>query len=582
MKRLSRLVHLLSPFRLKFALAICSAIIGSIGVVAVPYVVQRFLKPLISHEQATIGMNAWLAIVAGMVFLTVSTYFGYRGMFSVAHEITADLRKKFVQLLLMLPLQTSRTMQSGELLDKFVRSVSDIEWFFKHTLLLSASVLVLAVGAVVMLVMLSWKLTLVLGILVAVAVIGLHRLFHRVRLARQDEEQLSGNLLSRIHEILLMRETIKAFTAEESEHNRFLHQQEKMKNIQRTLSRFIALLEPAIFALSLIVVIVILLFGGILVSREELSIETLIGFVLYTALIVPQARLVSLVVMRWQHANAGLDFLDQFFAQQPEFDSSEAQPLRFPIKGTIEVQHVSYRYQDREQALHDVSFRVEAGECMAVVGMSGAGKSTLFHLLLRFFDPVEGMISIDGMNIKKVTRESLRRAISIVPQDVLLFNTTLWENVRYGKPDASDEQISRACSAAQVEAFIDSLPQKYETLVGERGVQLSGGQRQRIAIARAFLKDAPILLLDEVTSSLDSETERELQDAMRELIRGRTTMIIAHRLATVTNVPKIIVLHRGKILAQGSHERLLDECEQYRILVTNQFITQTSEQLRNR
>ena len=317
-----------------------------------------------------------------------------------------------------------------------------------------------------------------------------------------------------------------------------------------------------------------------MMAAGELRPETLISFVFYTLLVVPQSRILSLLLLRWEHFRIGLRRLDEITSIPHETDDLAARPLPEPVSGRIEFRNVSFHYPDRDQALHEVSFSVQRGECIGLVGSSGAGKSTLFSLLLRFDRPQSGRVFIDGTDLQFATASSLRSSIAIVPQDILLFDTTISENVRYGKPDAPDEAVYAACLAARADQFIESLPQGYETIVGERGVKLSGGQRQRIAIARAFLKDAPILLMDEGTASLDSKSEQEIHEAMNSVTERRTTIIIAHRLATVVGLPRILVLDRGRIIDDGSHHDLLERCQLYRTLVKTQFISMHREEQR--
>jgi ATP-binding cassette subfamily B protein len=284
-----------------------------------------------------------------------------------------------------------------------------------------------------------------------------------------------------------------------------------------------------------------------------------------------------MLLLRWEHFRIGLRRLDEITSIPHESDDPAARPLRQPVAGRVEFRNVSFHYPDRDRALHEVSFSVQRGECIGLVGASGAGKSTLFSLLLRFDRPQTGSVFIDDADLQFATASSLRSSIAIVPQDILLFDTTIAENVRYGKPEAADEAVHEACRAARADQFIESLPQGYQTIVGERGVKLSGGQRQRIAIARAFLKDAPILLMDEGTASLDSKSEQEIHEAMRMVIARRTTLIIAHRLATVVGLPRILVLDLGRIIDDGNHHDLLERCQIYRTLVETQFISMQRE-----
>jgi ATP-binding cassette, subfamily B, bacterial len=316
---------------------------------------------------------------------------------------------------------------------------------------------------------------------------------------------------------------------------------------------------------------VVLFYGGNLIARRELTPEGLITFLIYLVFVIPNARNLALQLARWRHLRVALERLDETAATPTQDDEKSGRELKEPVRGAIEFSDVSYRYTDRESVMDQVSFRIAPGERVAVVGESGTGKSTLFNLLLRFYDAQSGSVQIDGTDIRSIKLASLRHAIALVPQDTVLFDDTIAENVRYGRPNATDAEIRTACAAAQIAEFIESLPAGYRTMVGARGLKLSGGQRQRLALARALLKSAPILLLDEATSSVDAQTERQLRDAMDKAMEGRTTIVIAHRLATVIHLPRILMLCDGRILDDGSHDELMERCPSYRALVQTQL-----------
>jgi len=296
---------------------------------------------------------------------------------------------------------------------------------------------------------------------------------------------------------------------------------------------------------------------------------------MYLMLLMPQTRVIGSIVNRWQQVRIGLNRLDDILELVPERDHEDARTLPVPVEGRIELRDVSMSYDNREPALRNVSFSLGRGERVGLVGESGAGKTTLFNLLLRFYEPDSGVITIDGIDVRSVQLASLRSALALVPQDTTLFDDTIAENVRYARASATDAEVEEACHLAQISDFVESLPDGYQTVLSDRGMNLSGGQRQRLAIARALLKKAPILLMDEPTSSLDAQTEEHLRRAMEVAMEGRTTLIIAHRLATVAHLPRIIVLSRGRILADGSHQELLETCPLYAEIVATQMMSQS-------
>jgi subfamily B ATP-binding cassette protein MsbA len=419
---------------------------------------------------------------------------------------------------------------------------------------------------------LNWQLALAVVITVPLLSLGMRWLMDEARRTFQQGKSAGGVVTAYLHDILLGIDAAKAFNAHEYEIKRF---QERQSDLLVRLRRWAvrgSLMEPLMVATAAITVVVVLVYGNWLVSAGTLDAASYIAFLFYVALLIPQARGISMLLLGWQQFCNGIRRLDEILSIPVETDLPGSEPLRTPVAGRIEFSHVTHSYPDRARALNDVSFAIEPMEHVGVVGASGAGKTTLFNLILRFYQPTSGAISVDGVDVTKVTASSLRDAIALVPQDIILFDDTILNNVRYGRWGATDSEVHSACRAAQAEDFILELPHRHLTNVGERGIQLSGGQRQRLAIARALLKNAPILLLDEATSSLDTQTERQLQEAMEFAMRGRTTIIVAHRLATVVHLPRLIVLEHGRVLDEGSHEDLLRRCERYRNLVATQLI----------
>lgn len=577
MMYLLRLLSLLRPYPWRIATASLTSIVATSGWLLIPIVVKRQLAGATGTESVMgIPMQYSLGLVltlgGGLLLLTLTSYVAVFVIYEIAHRVSADLRLGYVDHLLKLPLAVHRNQKSGDLIDRLVVSIIDIERFLKEALIGLLAGTILFWGCIVMIFWLSWQLALTVIITVPLLSLSMRWLMDEARRTFHQGKSAGGVLTAYIHDILLGIEAAKAVNAREHEIRRFQERQSDLLVRLRKWAVRGALIEPLMVSAAAITVTVVLVYGNWLVTAGTLDSGSYITFLFYVALLIPQARGISMLLLGWQQFCNGIRRLDEILSIPVEEDLPGSVPLRKPVTGKIEFSHVTHSYPDRSRALDDVSFVIEPLECVGIVGASGAGKTTLFNLLLRFYQPSSGIISVDGSDIRRTTASSLRDAIAIVPQDVILFNDTILNNIRYGRWDATDTEVQSACRAAQVEEFIFELPRQYLTNVGERGIQLSGGQRQRLAIARALLRNAPVLLLDEATSSLDTQTERQLQEAMRLAMRGRTTIIIAHRLATVVHLPRLIVLEEGRVLDEGSHEELLLRCERYRNLVVSQLI----------
>ncbi|MES2570407.1 MAG: ABC transporter ATP-binding protein [Verrucomicrobiota bacterium] len=571
---LRRLITLVAPYRGKVLLSFAAMTFTCLGLLGLPLFCREMLGGAIHLRQMTVSHGFALAIVAGFLLLGASAYASSILLFQVAHDLTARLRGDYVRQLLLAPVGYHRNSSIGQLMERLSGSLADIDWFIKRGFGSLLGVVILMAGGVVMLLFLNWKLALFSGCAAPVMALGMRVLNDRSRRLQGRRMNALEALIASLHGLLTGIEVVKAFSAEAREQRRFEARQEQLLDVQRIESRVAALMEPLLITMAALTFIVVLFYGSQLIARGDLAPEELITFLIYLAVVIPNARNLAQQIAQWRHLNVALDRLEETAAIVPERDESGAAPLSQPVRGEVEFIQVRYGYQEREQVLRDLSFRLGAGERVGIVGESGAGKSTLFNLLLRFYAPGEGRILVDGQELQAITLRSLREAIAMVPQDNILFDDTILENVRYGNPDASDAEVRTACEAARAAAFIGSLPSGYLTRVGERGLRLSGGQRQRLAIARAFLKNSPILLMDEATSSLDAGTENELRVVMEELMKNRTTLVIAHRLSTVTHLPRILMVSEGRILDDGSPEELFDRCPAYRTFVSTQLIRQ--------
>jgi ATP-binding cassette subfamily B protein len=432
----------------------------------------------------------------------------------------------------------------------------------------------LGLGALAMLMLTSWKLTALVLLMVPV-VIGPIVVFGRQvrKLARASQDRVA-DLGSYVDEALHEVRTVQAYGHEDEDRRLFGNRAEAAFDTARSRIRVRASLISAVIVLVFTGVGVILWIGGHDVLAGSITPGELSAFVFYAAMVASAAGALSEVIGDLQRGAGAAERLIEILDTRPQI-TAPAQPLALhePPIGSVQLQAVTFHYPSRpnQAALQDFSLDVRPGESLALVGPSGAGKSTVFQLLLRFYDPERGTVRVDGVDVKRVDPQALRKRIALVAQEPAIFAASVAENVRYGRPDASDEEVRRACDAAFATEFVETLPQGFDTWLGERGVRLSGGQRQRLAIARAILSGRPILLLDEATSALDSESERMVQLALEQLIRARTTLIIAHRLSTVKSVNRIAVMDQGCLAAVGSHHELLTGNPLYARLAALQF-----------
>jgi len=575
--QLARLGRFLAPYRWRIAAALVALVVAASCVLALGQGLRHVIDAGFGSHDPQL-LNAGLAaVVALAVVLACATWVRFYLMMSVGERVVADLRQAVFGHVLTLSPAFFDASRTGEISSRLTNDSEQLRQVigFGFSMFLRNGLMM--VGALAMLFATSAKLAalIVLGVpatVVPILLMGRH--VRRLSRVNQDRvADVSAHIDESLHEI----RTVQAYGHESRTREQFNAATEAAYSAGVLRIRVKAWLISLVMLIGFCAVGVILWIGGHDVFAGRLTAGQLSAFVFYAAIVASGAGMVSEVWGEIQRAAGATERLMELLDTRPALTAA-VPAIRLPprVSGAIRFDEVVFAYPSRPEttALGPVSFDVRPGERVALVGPSGAGKSTLFALLLRFYDPSSGRILLGGADIRHCDPLELRRAVALVPQDPVIFAAGVAENVRFGCPDASIEAVREACAAAHALEFIERLPQGFDTDLGERGIKLSGGQRQRISIARALLADRPILLLDEATSSLDAESERQVAAALERLARGRTTLVIAHRLATVRHADRIIVLDRGRIHAVGTHQALLRENGLYAHLARLQFMTE--------
>jgi len=564
----------LKPYRGMIAAAGLALIVAAIASLILPIAVRGVVDHGFSTADAAIIRSYFLPLIGVMGLLGIASATRFYFVTWIGERVTADVRARVFSHVLSLSPNFFEKTRSGEVLSRLTADTTLVQTVVGSSASFALRNLVLAIGAIIMMVVTSPKLTALCLIGVPAVVVPIILFGRRVRKLSRDSQDRIADTAAYAGEVLNAMPTVQAFTHEEVDRQNFARAVEDsfVAAIRRTRMRAV-MTALVIFVVGSCIVGVLWIGASDVVAMRMTGGE-LLQFSFYAVFLATGVGAVSETWGDVQRAAGATERLMEILSTEPDVQVSlRAVTLPAPAKGAIRFEHVVFRYPSRpdHRALNGVSFVVQPGEAVALVGPSGAGKSTVFQLLLRFFDPQEGRILFDGVNIAETDPRDLRAHIALVAQDPVIFSGTISENIRYGRPDASAEDVHRAAEAAAADEFIRRLPDSYETKLGERGVTLSGGQRQRIAIARAILRNAPLLLLDEATSALDAENERLVQQGLANLMSGRTTIVIAHRLATIQRLKRIIVMDQGRILGEGSHAELVARGGLYARLASLQF-----------
>ncbi|MGB0782601.1 MAG: ABC transporter transmembrane domain-containing protein [Marinomonas sp.] len=573
------LLPFLRPYRRQMVLALIALVVTAGTMLSLGKGVQFLIdRGLASGSEA--GLTQALMIFIGLVFLLgIGSFCRFYLVSWIGERVVADIRQAVFAHLLTLSPSFFEDNSPSEIQSRITSDTTLLQSVIGSSLSIALRSSLMLVGGILFLLVMHFKLTLILLTCVPFVIVPVVYFGRRVRRLSRDSQDEVANVGRYLSQALRHIKVVQAFTHEKHDAQRFSATVDRAFNVSVKRIQQRSWLTLMVILLSMSGIGVMLWFGGKDVISGEISAGDLASFLFYSIIVAGAVGAISEVMGELQRAAGAAERIMELLSAKSAVVSGASE---FPSQRMTEIHqgdevirfdNVEFRYPTRPDyaALKNLSFSIKQGEMLALVGPSGAGKSTLFELLLRFYDPQEGGIYLAGENIKVYSLDDLRQRFALVPQETVLFDQTVYDNLGYANRNASKESIQYSAEQANAHEFITRLDKGYETRLGEDGVRLSGGQRQRVAIARAILKDAPILLLDEATSALDAESESKVQAALEPLMKGRTTLVIAHRLATVLNADRIIVMEQGEIIAQGTHRELLETCALYKRLADLQF-----------
>ena len=565
-----RLLRLSRPHTLKFILAMLCMLVVGLSTAAAAYLVKPALDEIFLNKNADTLM--WIPIAVLIIYLLkgLGSYGQTVLMSYIGHRVVADLRYDLYRHIQLQPLSFFTKNPTGTLMSRITYDVNlvrdtvseAVTSILKDTFTLIALVFVIFYR--------DWKLALIAMVVFPIAIYPITAFGRKMRKIARASQITMGSLTSLLQETISGNRIVKAFSMEDHENKRFSKENERLFKLVMKSVSVRAITTPLMEFLGGLGIAAITFYGGYHVIQGTSTPGTFFSFLAALLMLYEPAKRLTNVNITIQQGLSAAERIFTVMDTIPEIKDREGAGPLSPITREIHFEHVSFSY-DKTQVLKDIKLKIKAGEMVAFAGMSGGGKTTLVNLIPRFYDVNDGRILIDDRDIRDVTIGSLRSQIAIVTQQTILFNDTIRNNIAYGDIHKSEEDIVRAAKAANAHDFITKFPEGYDSVIGEQGVKLSGGERQRISIARALLKDAPILILDEATSSLDTESEVEVQDALDKLMKGRTTLVIAHRLSTIRKADRIIVIVDGKIVEEGTHESLLAKEGEYYKLYNMQF-----------
>lgn len=561
MKLLKKFIGYYKPYRKIFFFDLfCAAVISFIDLIY-PQLLREGANTIFVQEKSVI-IKVLPVLAVGLLIMYIiqalcKYYVNCQGHVMGA-MMERDMRRELFEHYEKLSFSYYDNNNSGQMMSRLVSDLFDISEFAHHgpeNLFIS---LIKLIGSFIFLTIINWRLVIPLSVIVVLMVIFSSKQSKRMHATFLDNRRKIGDINARLQDTLSGIRVVQSFANEEIEKKKFAASNENFLTSKKENYRCMGSFSAWNIFFQGLMYLTVLVFGGYLISQDKMEPADLAMYALYIGIFISPIQILVELTEMIQKGLSGFRRFSAIMETEPDIeDAPDAKELK-NVKGDVGYDHVTFRYNEDEPVLSDVSFKIPAGRSIALVGPSGGGKTTICSLLPRFYELTDGRITIDGEDIRDFTLESLRKNIGIVQQDVYLFCGTVRENIAYGKPDASDEEIIEAAKNANIHDFIMSLPDGYDTFVGERGTRLSGGQKQRISIARVFLKNPPILILDEATSALDNESERHIQKSLEELSKNRTTITIAHRLSTIRGADEIIVITEDGIAERGTHDELME------------------------
>lgn len=552
-----RLLNYVRPYLLRLLLAVLCTCLAAGCNLYLPWIIKDVVDKVL--VQKDVRMLYLIAASIVVVFIIRGLFFyGQSYLMSwVGQRVVIDIRGAIFRKLQRLSMSFYDKNKTGTIMSYVTNDVAALQVAMVDKAVELVTEGLVLVGSIAAMLWLDWKLTLFTFCTFPVVLWFMDFFGKKIRRNGGRIQECTAELTSVLQEVVSSARVVKSFVREDYEIKRFDAQNmtnfyANMKNIKLN-----ALLTPTVELVAAIGVTVVMWYGGMSVINGTITAGSLVAFLVYAVNIANPIKRLTKVVASIQQALAAGERVFGILDLEENIKELPSAKVLPPVQGYVEFKHVDFAYNEDEQVIEDLSFKVNRGQIVAIVGPSGAGKSTIASLLPRFYDVTNGSIVIDGMDIRNVTLNSLREQVGIVPQETLLFNGSVYDNILYGRLDATKEEVEAAAKAANAHDFIMGLPEGYDTMLGDRGVNISGGQRQRISIARAILKNPQILILDEATSALDTESERIVQEALDRLMVGRTSFVIAHRLSTIKNADRILVMEKGRLVEEGSHEELM-------------------------